>query len=130
MRLAPRPHSPEVAYFSTKKMKPPRVRYKGNLQVPLCRTLSLSFSINETLVKILFWFDVQSGAATCSKAFVNKYLRVPQAIGLYCNCTCKQGELSGNILQNLGNKLPLQTVQWTSKSTINSNPVTFQLTEI
>ena len=41
------------------------------------------------------------------------FLRVPQAFGLYCSChaaKASKGELSENILQNPGNKLPPQTV--------------------
>ena len=30
------------------------------------------------------------GAATCSKGFVNSFLRVPQAVGLYCSCHAAQ----------------------------------------
>ena len=29
---------------------------------------------------------LQPGAATCSEGFVKYFLRVPQAVGLYCNC--------------------------------------------
>ena len=29
---------------------------------------------------------LQSGATTCSEGFVKYFLRVPQAVGLYCNC--------------------------------------------
>ena len=62
---------------------------------------------------------VQSGEATCSESFVNCfYLKFPRPLG----CTAaamlpsKQRELSENILQNLWNKLPPQTVEmWTGK---------------
>ena len=30
------------------------------------------------------------GAATCSEGFVNVFLRVPQAVGLYCSCHAAQ----------------------------------------
>ena len=30
------------------------------------------------------------GAATCSEGFVNCFLRVPQAVGLYCSCHAAQ----------------------------------------
>ena len=33
---------------------------------------------------------LQSGAATCSEGFVKCYLRVPQAVGLYCSCHAAQ----------------------------------------
>jgi len=51
---------------------------------------------------------VLGGAATCFKGFVNCFLRVPQAVGLYCGChaaqSSKQEELLENMLQNLQNK--------------------------
>ena len=33
---------------------------------------------------------IPGGAATCSKGFVHFFLRVPQAVGLYCSCHAAQ----------------------------------------
>ena len=37
-----------------------------------------------------FNFKIQSGAATCSEGFVTCFLRVQQAIWLYCSCDAAQ----------------------------------------
>ena len=34
---------------------------------------------------------LQSGASGCEKSFVKCFLRVPQAVGLYCSCHADQG---------------------------------------
>ena len=39
---------------------------------------------------------IPSGVATCSKGFVKYFLRVPQAVGLYCSCHAAQ-ESKGNL---------------------------------
>ena len=35
-------------------------------------------------------FEIQSGAATCSEGFVTGFVRVSQAVGLYCSCHSAQ----------------------------------------
>ena len=34
--------------------------------------------------------NIQSGAATCTESFAKCFLRVPQAVGLYCSCHAAQ----------------------------------------
>ena len=60
---------------------------------------------------------VLGGEATCSEGFVNSFLRVPQAVGLYTEAAMlpKQaggGGLLENILQNLRNKWPPHPVEF------------------
>ena len=60
-------------------------------------------------------WTVQSGAATSSEGFVTSFLRFPPGRWATLELLCrpsKQGELPENILQNLRNKLPPQTVFW------------------
>ena len=57
---------------------------------------------------------VPVGAATCSEGFVYFFLKVPQAVGLYCSCHAAQaskGNFKKKILQNLRNKWPPHPVE-------------------
>ena len=60
----------------------------------------LTFAIQQP-----FPIFASSGNAPCTGLFIRSwerfykmFPRVPQAVGLYCSCLSKQGELSGNIL--------------------------------
>ena len=54
---------------------------------------------------------IHSGAATCRRGFVTCFLRVPQAVGLFCSCNAARAS-KGNLqkTESLFYKLPPQTV--------------------
>ena len=58
---------------------------------------------------------VLGGAATCSEGVVNCFLRAPQAVRLFCNCSCHAAQASEGILQNLRNKWPPHPVYHPSR---------------
>ena len=59
-----------------------------------------NFFMNDVLSSV---FSVPDGAATCSEGFVLFFLRVPQAVGLYCSCHAAQASKGNfhNTYQNL-----------------------------
>ena len=83
--------------------------FLSNTHWPTTETFG-KFQAQSMEIKVSNAAFVLGGAATCSKGFVNCFLRVPQAVGQYCTalpcCPSKQGEFLENILQNLRNKWP------------------------
>lgn len=62
---------------------------RGYFAVPSDHRSTSNFSGGRT-------HQVQSGAATCTKGFVQFFLGVPQGVGLYCSCYDTQAR-GGNI---------------------------------